>query len=114
MRRYTYTKKQRRCMVGTAIGLAILLATLVALVALAAVRGGRGPSDSAWHTGDLITDSMATAEELQLCSWDQFRLPSALVPRQYNLTLEVAMDGDYGVQGSIGIDVNVLQVRLAA
>lgn len=108
--RYTYTKKQRRCMVGTMVGLGVLLATLVALVALAAVRGGRGPSDSAWHTGDPIADSLASAEELELCSWAGFRLPRTVVPRQYNLTLEVAMEGDYGVQGSVGIDVDTLQV----
>lgn len=109
--RYTYTKRQRRCMVGTLAGVVALVAVLAALIALAAVRGGRGPTDTSWHTGDPSADALGTAEELALCSWGRYRLPTTVVPQQYNLTLEVSMEGEYPVEGMVAIDLEVLQVR---
>ncbi|KAI3429433.1 hypothetical protein D9Q98_005527 [Chlorella vulgaris] len=106
---YTYTKRQRRCMVGTLAGVVALVAVLAALIALAAVRGGRGPTDTSWHTGDPSADALGTAEELALCSWGRYRLPTTVVPQQYNLTLEVSMEGEYPVEGMVAIDLKVLQ-----
>jgi aminopeptidase N len=45
----------------------------------------------------------------QLCSWAQYRLPSAVVPLYYNLTLNVTMAAPFPVTGEVAIAVNVTQ-----
>jgi hypothetical protein len=95
-------------MLGTLLGLGLLLAALIALIALAATRGGSGSGGAGAQGGGAAVGGEAGA----LCGWASYRLPSVVVPQQYNLTLEVAMAGDYGVEGSVAIDVRVLQVSV--
>ncbi|KAL4447646.1 hypothetical protein ABPG75_004865 [Micractinium tetrahymenae] len=96
---YTYPKRQRRCILGAAVCMTALLVVLVGLVA-AAQFGAGGP---------------ATAGELELCSWQQWRLPNTVVPSHYDLVLQVPLrSGGAGeerpvVQGTVGINVTVLQ-----
>lgn len=111
---YTYTKSQRRCILGSAACMAVLLIALVALAVAAALRGG---SPLAGRQGADGGDSAAPGADvgvLDLCSWQQWRLPSSVVPSHYDLVLQVPLQssgpaGDLPlVQGSVGINVTVL------
>ena len=59
--RHSYTKRQRRCILGVGIGLAVLLALLVALIATAAIHGGsRSMADG--RAGDMPAPPAAGPE----------------------------------------------------
>lgn len=106
--------------------MAALFVVLVALVAAAALRGG---SHLAGRQGDEATGGgsgtpgppggTAAAGEFELCGWQQWRLPGSVVPSHYELELQVPLNSSGAlqdrplVQGSVGINVTVLQVRLA-
>lgn len=130
MNRYTYTKRQRRCILGAGACLALLLVALLAVVTVAAVRGSRGgaalaPASPGNGTaageaagsgaGSLGSGSEDDAGippgELELCRWAQYRLPPAVVPTQYNLTLSLAsLDGKAPVEGSVSIALDAAMV----
>ncbi|GAB4816290.1 hypothetical protein N2152v2_003336 [Parachlorella kessleri] len=91
---YAAMKRVRLCV------LAVLLVTLIGLLVLAAVRKKDGKTDL---SGGL---------NAELCSWEHWRLPTAVLPLQYNLTLEVQMQEPWQVQGEVGIDLNVTQAGI--
>lgn len=111
--RHSYTKKQRRCILGAGIGLAALCAVLIALIALAALRGGSrtmgdlktGDMPEQTEAGSTGSEQPATgsppaapstaqpsASELELCSWQEYRLPRRVLPSTYNLVRPVVLE----------------------
>lgn len=115
--RYTYPKRQRRCILGAAACMAALLIALVALVVAAALRSGSPLTGrQGGEAGGGGGEAAAAAGELELCDWQHWRLPSSVVPSHYELMLEVPLNSSGAaddrplVQGSVGINVTVLQV----
>lgn len=102
--------------------MATLLLLLIALAIAAATHGGSplagrgggaGGSDSGGAAA-AAPGTPPTAEEAELCSWGEFRLPDSVVPKQYNLTLDVPLKGPTeptAVTGHVAIEVTATKVR---
>ena len=103
---FSYTRRQRRLILGAAGCLAALTLLLLGL-AVAALLRATGLRGAAGGGGQA-----AGAEAL--CGWQDWRLPTTLVPLEYNLSLEVQMEAPYLVLGAITISLNVTQVSPAA
>ncbi|KAK9817285.1 hypothetical protein WJX72_012218 [[Myrmecia] bisecta] len=94
---YRYSRRQRKAILGgAALGcVAIIVLVVVALAISAGDDGGAG--------NRLEYDAYPS------CEWTQYRLPGSAVPDAYRLRLQVDLEEPFDVQGTIEMDVRVME-----
>lgn len=109
---FSYTRKQRRIILGCGVCLGMLTLLLLGLAIGAVLRSThslRGAGEGAGGTAGANSAGGALSPE-DVCAWDSWRLPRSVVPRAYNLSFNVQMSEPFMVQGTAAIAVDVLQV----
>ena len=108
---YQLTRKQKRLFWWICGGFSAALVIILAIIALPSSSKAAAADTISDTTSDIInTVSNATfLNQYSTCRWHDWRLPAAIAPVAYNLSLNVQLQEPFKVTGTIQMQLNVTE-----
>ena len=108
---YQLTRKQKKLFWWICGGFAAALVIILAIIALPSSSKSAAADAISDNTKDIINKiSNATfLNQYSTCRWDAWRLPAAITPVAYNLSLNVQLHDPFKVTGTVQIQLNVTE-----
>ena len=105
---YQLTRRQKKLFWWVCGG---MLAALLIILAIIALPGSSkaAASDAANDAANKLSNatSAAVLSQYNSCQWDEWRLPSQVLPTAYDLSLNVQLEEPFIVTGKVQIQLNV-------